>query len=176
MSKFNYIVGGNKKFATLADATAYANHIGNTKNVILSIEEIKAPQKILGMGEFKTRVGDVFNMIKVCRMTHTASLDLIKEKLWNEADRKHGERRVYSNFMRGYVQGLIDAQRDDIERNHLEFCYLVDGVYFTTSKQDTGKRKTEEFYDGTGKARILSDSPNGSMWKGTDKIYYGFDK
>lgn len=135
----------------------------------------QAPQKILSMRDFETRVNDAYSMIKICRMQHMRAIDYLNEHVYNELARKHGERRVYSAFMQGYVAGLIAGHRTDIDRNHLEFCYLIDGILHTTAKTDTGKPKVEIFY-GTAYISKVQDAENGHVWKGTNKIYSGFDK
>jgi hypothetical protein len=135
------------------------------------------PQQILDMGQWEIRVNDVFSMIRFSRMHHAKSLEYINEKIYSELNRKHGKvkpKAVYSAFMHGYVSGLIRAEHNRLYREFLEYCYIVNGVMYSTHK-DSDKPKTEEFY-ARNQGNILADSPNGHVWKGSDKIYFGFEQ
>lgn len=130
--------------------------------------------KILKMNEWKTRVNEVYSMVRICKMHSKKEMDYVSEKIYSELNRKHaGNRYVYPAYIKGYVQGLIDAQRESIWRNDVEFCYLVDGILYSTHK-DSSRRKTEEFYQ-VDKGYILNDCPNGHIWKDSDKVFTGFE-
>jgi hypothetical protein len=131
---------------------------------------------ILNMGQWETRVSDVFHMVKLCKMTQEDAIEYYKKNIYSELYRKVGKtkpKHVYSVYMHGFVYGLMRAEQKRIERENLEFCYLVDGILFSTHR-DTDKRKTEEFFQA-GKGSYLVDKPSGFIWKGSDKVYFGFE-
>lgn len=124
----------------------------------------------LGMLQWQTRVNDVYHMVTLCKMEQSAELDYVQKHIRTELARKWGNRAVYSVYLQGYVQGLIDAKREYITRELTEFCYVQNGVLFSTHKQST-HRLTEEFYSA-GKGRELGNLPNGIYWRGSDKPYF----
>lgn len=127
----------------------------------------------LDMGQWKARVSDLFTDARMCRRTHGEILTMLSGRIYPELNRcTAGGRPVYTSYMKGYVYGLIDAQRDQIMRNEVEFCYLVDGVLYTTSKRDTGKPSTEVFY-AANRGHVLTDAPSAHYWIGTEKKYTG---
>lgn len=85
--------------------------------------------------------------------------------------RTPGGRRKHSSYLLGYAQGVIDSERENLFRNYLEFCYLVDGELYSTHRQpNTTRRTTNEFY-GTNRGHVLNDAPHGFYWKDSDKRY-----
>ena len=124
----------------------------------------------LGMLQWQARVSEVYSMVTLCKMEQSAELDYVQKHIRTELARKWGNRAVYSVYLQGYVQGLIDAQRERITRELTEFCYVQNGILFSTHKQST-HRLTEEFYSA-GKGRELGNLPNGIYWRGSDKPYF----
>lgn len=130
-----------------------------------------ARNAVLTMGQWQARVNEVFTMARECRWPHNKILLCISDRIFTELYSKTaGQRMRYTSYIHGYVQGLIDAERRTIAMNEVEFCYLVEGVLYSTSKKETGKPKTEEFYS-KGQGHILNDAPSGHYWIGTDKPY-----
>jgi hypothetical protein len=127
------------------------------------------PSPILSMMQWQTRVSDVYSTIRVCKMSYTDSLEYVEKHIYSELNRKHGKRAVYNAYIHGYVYGLMVAARNDIWRNHVEFCYKVDGVLYSTHS-DSDKRKTEEFHS-VGMGNVLSNAEGCHYWKGSDKPY-----
>ena len=127
--------------------------------------------KILDMSDWKTRVSDIFGAAESFGSTSDALNERIKTHIWDEMGRKHGKRAVYSNYLRGYVQGLTDLRRDMLYRAHLEFCYVgADGTRYSTRKG--AARTTEEFFTA-GKGSELGKLPNGHFWIKTGRPFYG---
>lgn len=62
----------------------------------------------------------------------------------------------YTKYILGYYRGIRDVMHHN-HYQHLEFCFLIDGTLFSTSKQ-TNKRSLEEFY-ATGKGYDLRSYP-----------------
>lgn len=96
---------------------------------------------------------------------------MIKRRLWDELARRYANgRRVYSLFLAGYAQGLIDAHRAENYLRHLEFCYIgADGTKYSTRKG--APRTTEEFYS-SGRGCELADMPSGHFWIENGKPYF----
>lgn len=124
----------------------------------------------LTVREWQTRVDSTYHMVILCKMEQSAELDYVAKHIRAELARKWGKRAVYSVYLHGYVQGLIDAKREYIARELTEFCYLQNGILFSTHRDST-HRLTEEFYSA-GKGCELGRLPNGLYWRGSDKPYF----
>lgn len=123
------------------------------------------------LAQWETAVSDAFCMIKIMRCTAPKEWAILENRVHNELNSRTKTRARYPAFVRGYVHGLIAAEKKVLYRDNLEFCYLVDGVLYTTSKADTGKPKTEVFYTQNA-GHLLSNAPCGHYWIGTDKPYF----
>ncbi len=124
--------------------------------------------QVLTMAQWQTRVSDVFSVIVHSRMYSADAFEYTEKHIYTELRRRTKTRAAYPAYIHGYVQGLIDAQRASIFRNHLEFCFLLDGVLYTTSRVDTGKPKSRD-RDGADFLNV----PAAHYWMGTDKQYTG---
>ena len=127
---------------------------------------------VLGLSQWETRVADTFSVITLGRVTHVESLSIIDRRIYAELNSRTPTRARYPAYVKGFVGGLISARRAAIWREHVEFCYMVDGVLYTTSKAETGKPKTEEWH-ARGQGNILTNSQCAHYWIGTDKQYSG---
>ena len=127
---------------------------------------------VIGMSQWETRVSDAFSTITLGRVTHAESLDILDRHIHAELNSRTTTRARYPAYVKGFVAGLISARRAAIWRDHVEFCYMVDGVLYTTSKADTGKPKTEE-WRARGQGNILANSQCAHYWIGTVKQYSG---
>ena len=128
--------------------------------------------RILGMGEFKNAVADLFSSARIMRVTHEQFLDMRERYVMNELRRVTPTARkpVYTQFMHGYVTGLMDCEMAALYRYHLEFGYVdSDGVIYSTHADST-HRKTEEFIS-TDRGSLLGEMPRCHFWKGTDKPF-----
>lgn len=129
--------------------------------------------QVLTTSQFKSRIHEIYLSAKV----GCYHQDVIQEQLTKyvraEVNRTTGKakRNVYSMYERGAVQmamTIYDTQHDD----NLEFCYLFEGQFYSTYKVTT-KLSAEELY--TIKAQ-MDTLQRGLVYKGTDKVFYGFDK
>ena len=126
--------------------------------------------KSVTMSAIELRVNDVFSMAISCKMTSTELTKILVDRVFAPLNfRWANGRRKHSIYLSGYAQGLVDARRADIWRNHVEFCYLVDGVLYSTHAKST-KRKTEEFYSA-GRGDVLAKAVGAHYWRDSDKIY-----
>lgn len=71
-------------------------------------------------------------------------------------------------WVTGYWNGVRAVLSDDLYKNHLEFCYWVEGVKYSV------RRDSDMYY---AKHDInpsqLFDCPNGYYWIKTGKLYFG---
>lgn len=129
------------------------------------------PRQILTLTQWETRVFELFSTVRVCRMTSAQVIERTDSAIYEELNRKHGTRAVYSSYVKGYVAGLISAARARIYAEQVEFCYVIDGVIFSTHKTSS-HRLTEEFYSA-GRGAELANYPSGHFWKDSNKPYTG---
>lgn len=123
------------------------------------------------LAQWEAAVADAFSMIKIMRCTAPKEWEILENRVFAELNSRTKTRARYPVFVKGYVHGLLAAERKALYRDNLEFCYLVDGVLYTTSKAETGKPKTEVFY-ARNAGHVLTDAPSGHYWIGTDKPYF----
>lgn len=126
--------------------------------------------KSISLMQLETKVNDVFSMAKVCHWSSSELSERCNKYLTEPINEKYPSgKRKHSTWLAGYVSGLIAANRSIIWREHVEFCYLVDGVLYSTHK-DSDKPTTEQFYE-RGEGNILADSEGRHYWKGTDRAF-----
>lgn len=129
--------------------------------------------KILTHREFEIRIEDCYHMARVCRMTSIAARDYLEKHVLSEVNRTIGKvrpRPVYSYGMRGFVSGYCRALDNARYRNDLEFCYVENGILFSTNK-DSLHRSTEEFY-AAGRGCELPYLQSGHYWRFSDKPFF----
>ena len=124
---------------------------------------------IFSLSQLQTRIADCFNMAVSSGMTSEALHAYVEKYIYAETLRKHGTRAVYNNSVQGFVQGQIALHTDNLYRYNLEYCYMIEGVLYSTHKQ-TDKRSVEEIY--TRDISLFDGATSGHYWKGTDKPYY----
>ena len=125
------------------------------------------------MTQLANRIREIFSAARSFKSTSDEINAQLIEKVTGPLNyRTPGGRRKHSNYLLGYAQGVIDSERENLFRNYLEFCYLVDGEIFSTHRQkDTTRRTTEVFYSANH-GHILNDAPHGFYWKDSDKRYF----
>lgn len=127
---------------------------------------------IITLGELRVRIADVFSMSRICGMTSAQEQDRLKQFVWDELNRQWANgRRVYSQYVCGYAQGVIEQQRADNYRWHLEFCYIApDGTKYSTHK--TSKHPSTDTFYARGEGSKLNDMPSGHYWIESGKPYF----
>lgn len=132
-------------------------------------------KKVYSMGDFEKKVISCFHMARTFKQTTNFLQDELLKSVRTElvSSTPSGKRR-YSNWMMGYVNGLIRANFYQIEQNEVEFCYEVEGVLYTTSKRkDSTKRKLRELMDEKKPTCQEMDSyTRGHYWFNTNKPYF----
>jgi hypothetical protein len=134
-------------------------------------------KSILSMSQIETRIADIFSMAKLCHYSSEYLNLRLNDTVHSELSRTTGKirkQRVYSDYLKGFASGLIRAHTAQIYAENLEFCYLVDGILYSTHKLSS-KPKTEIFYAAEN-GRVLNDVPNGHYWKNSNSLFYGDTK
>lgn len=120
--------------------------------------------------QLEERINSIFHMAEICKWNHNELTDrLIEQVIQPLNQRTKSGRRRHSPYVEGYAAGIIAAQRSRIWREKVEFCFLVDGVLYSTWKNTT-RRKTQEFYD-RNEGHILANAPSSHYWLNSDKVY-----
>jgi hypothetical protein len=131
---------------------------------------------ILSLSQWESRVRDCFSATRSFKSTQPELSDRIDSSIYSELNRKHGKRAVYPAYVRGYVGGLKQSEREHMFREWLEFCYIVDGVLY--SVRDNTGRKTTRFYcesvnpKNGGQVLCSEETPRGFFWIGSNKRYF----
>jgi hypothetical protein len=73
-------------------------------------------------------------------------------------------------WVRSYGRGFYDCLREQMEQEHIEFCYPIHGVLYSTNKH-TDRPRTERLYK-KGLGRCLSKCQGYRYWKHKDKRYF----
>lgn len=131
---------------------------------------------ILTLSAWETRVANCFNATISYKHNQAQHLEYIDKHIHAELTRKHGPRPVYTEFVQGYVKGLCCARRADMMQNHIEFCYVVDGIMYSVNKQST-HATTRDYCDKvnpeTGGAVLCrDDTVRGLFWLDSDKRFF----
>lgn len=121
---------------------------------------------VLTLGQWYSQVSEVFSTAQVTKCTSDQLNDMVAKRIWPELNRRTKTRPVYTSYTKGYVNGFMECKRQGLWQ-HMEFCYLIDGVLYTTAKQETGKPKLGIDVD-YAKA---NDAPCAHFWIGTDKPF-----
>lgn len=126
--------------------------------------------KVYNMYEFDQRVDSVYSSAKLFHKSSEEIREYIHNNITQEvlSVTPKGRKR-YSAWMRGYVAGLVAMCNKEMY-NHVEFCYEVDGVLFSTSK-DSNRRTTEEFYT-SNRGHELLDKQGYFYYKDADVKYH----
>ena len=109
--------------------------------------------------DFKVRISDLHSQTISFKLTHSAYLEL-RRKLWDSLP------KGTPGWLRSYLRGYEEACYDRLN-SMMEFCYVENGVLFSTWRNST-PRKTQEFYDAD-RGHELSNLPCAHFWQGTDK-------
>lgn len=129
------------------------------------------------MTELANRIRAVYSKHVTSKSTSADIRREIIEKIIEPLSaRTPSGRPKHSLYLKGYAQGIIDGLREDIMRNHVEFCYLVGGKLYSTLREKDTKRQTIRKFYKAGKGHLLSDAHSGLYWKGSDKPYFIADQ
>lgn len=79
-------------------------------------------------------------------------------------------RSVHSQYLNAFAFGVYLSETKRILQDEVEFCYIVDGELYSTSK-DTTHKSTNELYTLNRGEELLALSGN-YYWKNTNKVYF----
>ena len=96
-----------------------------------------------------TAIADLWSAARIYKMSHEDILKRKKEILSTIAH--------CPQWVKEYVNGQ-DSVYFKMHYQHLEFCYLVEGVLYSTYKKST--RPTTEHFFSRDMGHVLSDAPN----------------
>jgi len=129
--------------------------------------------QVLTMSQFKSRIHEIYVSAKVGCYHQDVIQEQLTKYIRAEVNRTTGKakRAVYSMYERGAVQMAMQIY-DDLHNDCMEFCFLSEGQFYSTHK-DTTKVSIEELYASGAQIDTLQ---SGFVYKGTDKVFYGFNK
>lgn len=107
------------------------------------------------------RICDIYSSARSFGLTHREMMDRLLP-VWTSM--KDCPRHVHE-YVRGYERCLFDM----MFRNDLEFCYLVEGVLYSTWRA-SHHPTTQVWYD-QNKGHCLLTAPGAHYWRGTDKLF-----
>ena len=119
------------------------------------------------MREIQSRINEIFQTATICGYSNLELCDYLNERIHGPlGERYSNDRRKHSVWLSGYAAGIIDAWRDKLYADYLEFCYIVNGELISVNK--TSKRKTtEQFAD----YQILNKCESNHYYKHMDKVF-----
>lgn len=119
---------------------------------------------MITMTEWQNKVAAVFSMTRQAKVSHSGHLELLRKYLYSHLEKKMPSGRPhYNQYMQGYVAGLIDAHRATLWKE-FEFCYEYEGQLYSTGKEPSIHKKTEEIY-GRNLGHVLKDGCH--YWRDT---------
>jgi hypothetical protein len=122
------------------------------------------------LSELEQLINSAFNTAEYTHETAEATRDRVQREVTNPLDERYKSGRPkFSTYLKAYAFGYIQAKRNHVMQNLVEFCYLVDGTLYSTHKDST-HQTTEVFYKA-GRGQELGEHPRAFYWKGTDKPY-----
>lgn len=127
----------------------------------------------VGLSQIETRIADIFSMAKICHMTsHNLSARLNEQIIDPLNYRTPSGKRRHSVWFCGYAAGIIARMRSEIWQQHVEFCYDIGGILYSTHT-DSDKPSTDHFYgkDISGLSELFTSENGRHYWKHTDKPY-----
>ena len=126
--------------------------------------------KSVTMSQVESRIYDIVSTVKICHLTSMEMHDRLTERVSNPLNEKYPSgKRKHCTWLAGYATGVIAAMRHSIWTNDVEFCYMVDGVLYSTHTV-SDKPTTEQFY-ARGEGNILNNAEGRHYWKGTNKAF-----
>lgn len=111
----------------------------------------------------RTCVRDLISHAQICKLPS----DQINQQF---LDMKATLPKDAPAWLRSYIDGYYEALREDMLQAHVEFCYPIHGVLYSTNKHTTRPR-TERLYK-KGLGSYLSKCQGFLYWKESDKRFF----
>jgi len=114
--------------------------------------------------DIETRIADIYSMARICKWSSVRIGEELKARIYEPLNARYPSgKRKHTQYEAGYAAGVIARYRSEIWEKDVEFCYLVDGILYSTHKQSN--RPTTEVFYKAGNGNVLADSPNAHYWK-----------
>ena len=124
----------------------------------------------LTLTQWESRVSEAYSIIRASKCTHEESIGIIDRKVYDELNSRTKTRSRYTGYVRGYVSGLMAADRALLWKE-VEFCYFIDGEWHSVEKNST--RKTTEAIYTQNRGCELGACKSGHLWRRSDRAYTG---
>ena len=93
-------------------------------------------QSVIKNNDWKTRIGIVFQGAIDGQLASDVLASLLEAHVYKDLDGKHENGLpLYSESTQKYVRGLVDQWHERLHCDHLEYCFLLDGVLYSTRKK-----------------------------------------
>ena len=124
----------------------------------------------ISMYELQQEVRRVFTHATTFHLTDNELQELLTKEVREPLNRTWTNGKpVHSTYLKGYIQGAVDACREQMWQQ-LEFCYRIDGVLYSTYKKTT-KRSIDELYKAN-RANDITNSIGNFYWKDRNDLPY----
>jgi len=132
-------------------------------------EQEPSISKDISISQVVTKVNSIFSMARVTKPTaDELNLIILRELITPTRKKSPSGRSKFTKYMQGYILGCVQTNRE-LLWNDLEFCYLVEGVLYSTNRQTT-KRSTKEFYD-SNRGHLILPLAGEFYWKNSNKPF-----
>lgn len=126
--------------------------------------------KKLSLQEIEIKINNIYFIAKIRSYTGKNLTDVLNTQVFNELNtRTKSGRKRYTTYEIAYAKGYNKAKFNFLMSELVEFCYIVNGVMYSTYKKSS-HNKTEELYK-ENKGYLLGESPHAFFWIGTDKPF-----
>ena len=123
--------------------------------------------------EIHNAIKQVFQSAYITKPNHNDLLTIMMNLQCEVNARQANGKRRYPVKLSGYVSGVIDTLYNEVQQTGVEFCYLYQGDLYSTHKESIHAR-TSVLHDKALPQIVWNTLPNGHIWKGSDKVFFGF--
>lgn len=121
--------------------------------------------------QIEIEIASVFHSAFICKQTSDVLNTRLNKLLIELQSRTPAGKLRYPKFFHNYAAGFIAAKRRQLQEK-LEFCYLWDGVIYSTDRNST-RALPEDFFKLSSKT--VDALPKGLYWKDTTKLFHQLD-
>ena len=117
------------------------------------------------MHDWKLRINTVFQAAIDGQLSHDVLSCLLKAHIYTDLDGKHDNwLPLYSDSTKNYVRGLVEQGFDRLFSDHLEYCYSLDGVLYSTHKSST-------HLHASSVPTVLDYRTGARYWRGSSTVF-----
>ena len=115
--------------------------------------------------EWKLRINTVFQAAIDGQLSNDVLKCLLKAHIYTDLDGKHDNwLPLYSDSTKNYVRGLVEQGFDRLFSDHLEYCYSLDGVLYSTYKSSTHLHTSSV-------PTVLDYRTGARYWRGSSTVF-----